>query len=137
MLHRPSPGSFACGRTGCVLVDIEQRRQPVTNSRPTSAGPRYSSAVTSALPASATTRRCHPVGPRGDGRGLHRTVFKHGLLVAGLAAVSALLTALLSHTVFSHLSVNNDESVYLLQARALAAGHLFPSAPEPAASFTP
>lgn len=55
-----------------------------------------------------------------------------------IAAVAAGVVAMvLSQTVFSHLSVNDDESVYLLQARALAHGHLFPPAPKPASSFTP
>jgi 4-amino-4-deoxy-L-arabinose transferase-like glycosyltransferase len=51
--------------------------------------------------------------------------------------VSASVAIALSKTVFSHLSVNNDEAVYLLQAKALAHGHLFPPVGHPAASFTP
>ncbi len=57
------------------------------------------------------------------------------LLIA--ATFSAGMAVLLSQTVFSQLSVNNDESVYLLQARAFAAGHLFPGAGHPGASFIP
>src|SRR5664279_2571740 len=53
------------------------------------------------------------------------------------AAASAILACVLSVTVFSQLSVNNDEAVYLLQAKAMAGGHLFPQAGHPAASFTP
>jgi hypothetical protein len=59
------------------------------------------------------------------------------VVVLVTAVVSAAVAASLSFTVFSHLSVNDDESVYLLQARALAHGNLFPPAPHPAGSFTP
>ena len=51
--------------------------------------------------------------------------------------VSAALAYLLSSTIFSQLSVNNDEAVYLLQAKAMAAGHLFPQVGHPASSFVP
>ncbi|HEX4017148.1 MAG TPA: glycosyltransferase family 39 protein [Frankiaceae bacterium] len=56
------------------------------------------------------------------------------LLAAGLSAAIAVTLAL---TVFRRLSVNGDESVYLLQARSLAHGHLFPPVTQPADSFTP
>jgi 4-amino-4-deoxy-L-arabinose transferase-like glycosyltransferase len=59
------------------------------------------------------------------------------IVVAIAAALSAAIAVTLSLTVFSRLSVNGDESVYLLQARALAHGHLFPPVTEPADSFTP
>jgi 4-amino-4-deoxy-L-arabinose transferase-like glycosyltransferase len=59
------------------------------------------------------------------------------VVVAVAAALSAAIAVTLSMTVFSRLSVNGDESVYLLQARALAHGHLFPPVTEPANSFTP
>ncbi len=59
------------------------------------------------------------------------------IVVASACLASGALAVVLSLTVFSHLSVNNDEAVYLLQAKALAHGHLFPPAPQPAASFTP
>ncbi len=59
------------------------------------------------------------------------------LTVAVTALLSAALAVTLSRTVFSQLSVNGDEAVYLLQARALEHGHLFPSAAQPAGSFTP
>lgn len=58
-------------------------------------------------------------------------------VVAIAAVLSGALAVTLSLTIFSGLSINNDESVYLLQAKALAAGHLFPQAGHPAASFTP
>lgn len=79
-------------------------------------------------------------GPGSEGRrGSHRRRRWDGPRFAVLIAalLSAAAAAGLSHTVFAHLSVNNDESVYLLQAQAFAAGHLFPVAPHPAASFTP
>lgn len=53
------------------------------------------------------------------------------------ALISGALAAILASTVFSHLSVNNDETVYLLQAKAIAHGHLFPPVGHPADSFTP
>ncbi|MCW2547393.1 MAG: hypothetical protein JWN96_1853 [Mycobacterium sp.] len=57
--------------------------------------------------------------------------------VLAAAVLSAIVAWLLSSTIFSQLSVNNDEAVYLLQARAMAAGHLFPPVGHPASSFTP
>ena len=59
------------------------------------------------------------------------------LAVVALCLMSAVLVLILTETVFAHLSVNNDESVYLLQARSIAHGQLFPPAPHPATSFTP
>ena len=58
-------------------------------------------------------------------------------MVAVAAILSAAIAVILSLTVFPRLSVNGDESVYLLQARALAHGQLFPSVTLPADSFTP
>src|ERR1700710_858486 len=58
-------------------------------------------------------------------------------VVIVLCLGSAILALILSRTMFAHLSVNNDESAYLLQAKAIAHGQLFPVAPHPAASFTP
>jgi hypothetical protein len=59
------------------------------------------------------------------------------IMVVLAAIASAALAVALSSTVFSRLSVNNDETVYLLQAKAMASGHLFPPVGHPAASFTP
>jgi len=53
------------------------------------------------------------------------------------ALVSGVLAVVLSVTVFSRLSINNDETVYLLQAKAFASGHLFPPAGHPASAFVP
>ncbi len=58
-------------------------------------------------------------------------------MVAVAAILSAAIAVILSLTVFPRLSVNGDESVYLLQARALVHGQLFPSVTPPADSFTP
>jgi 4-amino-4-deoxy-L-arabinose transferase-like glycosyltransferase len=60
-----------------------------------------------------------------------------GVVVVVTALVSAALAVTLSKTVFSRLSVNGDETAYLLQARAFAHGHLFPPVTHPAGSFTP
>ncbi|ABW14678.1 conserved hypothetical protein [Parafrankia sp. EAN1pec] len=60
-----------------------------------------------------------------------------GRYVAVLALTSATVAVLLRHNLFPYLSVNNDEVIYLLHARTLADGHLFPSAPDPAASYAP
>lgn len=84
-------------------------------------------------------RRPSPALPDGARLGRARSGRLDGPLVVVViaAAVSAAIAVSLSFTVFSHLSVNDDESVYLLQARALAHGNLFPPAPHPASSFTP
>ncbi|WP_232292062.1 glycosyltransferase family 39 protein [Frankia sp. QA3] len=57
--------------------------------------------------------------------------------VAVLAVLSAAAAVVLRHTVFPLLSVNNDEGIYLLHARTLAEGRLFPPAPHPAQSYLP
>jgi 4-amino-4-deoxy-L-arabinose transferase-like glycosyltransferase len=59
------------------------------------------------------------------------------IVVVIVALIAGVVTVVLSATVFSHLSVNNDETVYLLQAKAYASGHFFPPAGDPASSFTP
>ncbi|MGH9037403.1 MAG: hypothetical protein ACRD0O_16725, partial [Acidimicrobiia bacterium] len=58
-------------------------------------------------------------------------------IVVGVAAVAAVWSVAASFVVFPHLSDNNDEAVYLLQAETLRHGHLFPVAPAPAESFRP
>lgn len=60
-----------------------------------------------------------------------------GWYVVALAVCAAVGAVVLRHTVFPLLSVNNDEGIYLLHARTLAAGRLFPSAPDPAQSYLP
>ncbi|MCK9896812.1 glycosyltransferase family 39 protein [Frankia sp. AgB32] len=57
--------------------------------------------------------------------------------VAVLAVLAAAAAVVLRHTVFPVLSVNNDEGIYLLHARTLAEGRLFPRAPHPAQSYVP
>ncbi|CAO5170282.1 DUF7846 domain-containing protein [Frankia sp. AiPs1] len=60
-----------------------------------------------------------------------------GWYVAVLAGCAAIGAVVLRHTVFPLLSVNNDEGIYLLHARTLASGRLFPPAPAPAQSYLP
>src|SRR3712207_1989744 len=57
--------------------------------------------------------------------------------VAGLALLSAVAAVTLSRTVFPHLSADNDETIYRLQADALAHGHLFVPAPRIPDAFRP
>ena len=54
-----------------------------------------------------------------------------------LAVVAAAGAVAVSALVFPYLTVNSDESVYLVQADALRHGHLFPPAPEPGDAFVP
>lgn len=58
-------------------------------------------------------------------------------MVGALALMAAITAVVLSRTVFAHLSINNDEGIYRLQADALAHGHLFGPAPHPADAFRP
>lgn len=90
-----------------------------------------------ALSVSGQLSSAGPAGGPGPPGLLRRQWNRPGICVAIAAALSAALAVTLASTVFSHLSVNGDESVYLLQARALAHGHLFPPVTHPAASFTP
>jgi hypothetical protein len=60
-----------------------------------------------------------------------------GRYVAVLAVISASLAVLVKYELFPYLSVNNDEALYRLQAQALAGGHLFPAASDPAGSYAP
>ncbi len=59
------------------------------------------------------------------------------LVVAALAVASAVVAVLLSVLLFPHLSIDNDEPIYRLQAQTLADGHLFPHAPPPADAYRP
>jgi MFS family permease len=54
-----------------------------------------------------------------------------------LALVSATWAVAGSKRLFPYLSEDHDEGLYLLQARALSEGHLFPPAPEHADAFLP
>ena len=58
-------------------------------------------------------------------------------LVALAAIISAVGAAVVSTRLFPHLSMDNDEGIYRLQAQAFASGHLFPAVTDPAASYTP
>ncbi|WP_307874463.1 glycosyl transferase [Frankia nepalensis] len=60
-----------------------------------------------------------------------------GRYVAVLAFVAAVVALLVKYLLFPHLSINNDEALYRLQAQTLAAGRLFPVAGDPAASYAP
>ncbi|ONH61173.1 hypothetical protein CcI49_07535 [Frankia sp. CcI49] len=66
-----------------------------------------------------------------------REISAPGRYVAVLAVLSATVAVVLRHNLFPYLSINNDEVIYLTQARAMAGGHLFPAAPDPAASYAP
>lgn len=87
-----------------------------------------------AVPTAEVTVPGHLIGRLGR-RG--REISAPGRYVAVLAVLSAAVAVLLRHNLFPYLSVNNDEIIYLTQARAMAGGHLFPVAPEPAASYAP
>ncbi len=55
-----------------------------------------------------------------------------------MLALAAAVWAVAGSALFlPHQSDNGDESVYLLQADPLRAGHLFPPAAEPASAFLP
>jgi len=58
-------------------------------------------------------------------------------LVAMVAIISGVVAAVVSTRLFPHLSMNNDEGIYRLQAQVFVSGHLFPPAADPAASYTP
>lgn len=51
------------------------------------------------------------------------------LAVAGLSVLAAVLAVVVHEVWFARGSIDNDEVLYLLQARALAAGHLMPPVP--------
>lgn len=78
---------------------------------------------------------------KAPGRNHHRApglrVPSETIVVGALALMAAITAVVLSRTVFAHLSINNDEGIYRLQADALAHGHLFGRAPHPADSFRP
>ncbi len=125
---------------------------PVVSSRhesrqriPAHAGP-DSGSVMPAVPAQRAVRVRVPTGSGGESGGdtlgrrlLGRLAAVPGAAryVAVLAVLSAAAALALRHTVFPLLSVNNDEGIYLLHARTLAEGRLFPPAPHPAQSYLP
>jgi hypothetical protein len=93
----------------------------VTLGRPPGEGVRPSDAAEPSSSPTVATRRLS--GP--------------ALVVAIAAVASAAVAVVLSVWIFPHLSIDNDEPIYRLQAQALAAGHLFPPAGSPADSYTP
>ena len=58
-------------------------------------------------------------------------------VVAVVAILSGVVAALVSTRLFPHLSMDNDEGIYRLQAQAFVSGHLFPPVNYPAGSYTP
>ncbi len=80
-------------------------------------------------------------GPSMQGRGrlafVGRLGQRPGALVAVLAVAAASWAVVGSQQIFPYLSDDHDEAIYLLQADALAHGHLFPPAPEHPESFRP
>ena len=71
---------------------------------------------------------------RAAGRALDR---HPAIVVLVLAAAAALWAVVASRRVFPYLSDDHDEGLYLLQAEALASGHLLPPAPEHPDAFVP
>ncbi|MDQ4006014.1 MAG: glycosyltransferase family 39 protein [Actinomycetota bacterium] len=59
------------------------------------------------------------------------------VIVAALAIAAGVWAVVGSHRVFRYLSDDHDEGIYLLQANALAGGHVFPPAPRHADAFIP
>lgn len=51
--------------------------------------------------------------------------------------LSAVTAVLVKYLLFRHLSIDNDEALYSLQAKTIASGHLFPRAPLPTGSYAP
>lgn len=81
-----------------------------------------------------------PASPGGIAGGRGRRLRRPSVptaVAATLALAAGTWAVVGSQLVLPHLSINRDETVYLLQADALRDGHLFPPAPDPAASFTP
>jgi hypothetical protein len=89
-------------------------------------------AVTVEQAALTSTRR------RPHLRGAGAWVANHpGVIVVALALGVAVWAVVGSRLVFPYLSDDHDEGLYLLQAHALAEGHLFPPAPRPPEAFVP
>jgi hypothetical protein len=59
------------------------------------------------------------------------------ILVAAVALAAAIWAVIGSQQVFRYLSDDHDEGLYLLQAEALAHGHVFPPAPKHPDAFVP
>ena len=82
-------------------------------------------------------RRPSPHGPRRLAAAVGWVIQRPGALVAVLAVGAVAWAVVGSQQVFPYLSDDHDEAIYLLQADALAHGHLFPPAPEHPESFRP
>jgi 4-amino-4-deoxy-L-arabinose transferase-like glycosyltransferase len=76
---------------------------------------------------------------RGDDSGVpsDRVGHRPAAIVLLLAVGAALWALMGSQRLFTYLSDDHDEGLYLLQANALAEGHLFPPAPGDADAFRP
>jgi hypothetical protein len=89
-------------------------------------------------PETAATADVRAPWRRGSSAGASpRAISPAGWYVAALAVVAAGVALLVKYLLFPHLSVNNDEALYRLQAQTLASGRLFPPAGDPAGSFAP
>jgi hypothetical protein len=85
------------------------------------------------LAVATVTSSVSPCPPATAGGGRIRPAVAVGLLALAAAIWAVAASALL----LPHLTDNGDESVYLLQAESLRAGHLFPPAAEPTGAFLP
>ncbi len=74
---------------------------------------------------------------QGLGAVVRRISRNPAVMVALLAVAAAMWAVVASRQVFPYLSDDHDEAIYLLQADALAHGHLFPPAPKHPESFRP
>jgi|GEM_PF-792748 len=99
-------------------------------STPTQQEHRVASADEEGLPAARQQAK-------GLGAVIRRMARNPAVMVALLAVASATWAVVASHQVFPYLSDDHDEAIYLLQADALAHGHLFPPAPAHPESFSP
>ncbi|MBL7486919.1 phospholipid carrier-dependent glycosyltransferase [Frankia sp. AgB1.9] len=107
------------------------------------AEPATDDAVDAARAATAEQAPSAPPSPAGPRRlvvviGTRvRAMSPTGWYIAALAVVAAGIALLVKYLLFPHLSINNDEALYRLQAQTLASGHLFPRAGTPVGSFAP
>jgi hypothetical protein len=92
-------------------------------------------------PLAASVDQGGPPVPTRHAKGFGAVVRRIGrnpaVMVALLALAAALWAVVASRQLFPYLSDDHDEAIYLLQADALAHGHLFPPAPEHPESFRP
>lgn len=99
-------------------------------STPTQQGDRVASVDEDGLPAERKAAAGIAAVVRRMGR-------NPAVLVALLAVAAGMWAVVASRQVFPYLSDDHDEAIYLLQADALAHGHLFAPAPKHPESFRP